>query len=70
MTRRGVDKMTRRHIWIDDDVWERIGQFYGDSLGQSAAIRAILKAFVRKIESKAEGHGKNISPIDMEELEK
>lgn len=59
--------MTRRHIWIDDDTWERINQFYGDSLGPSAAIREILKAFVKKIEAKAESAGKAIIPPELDD---
>lgn len=63
---RSREAKTRRHIWIFDEDWDKIGQLYGDSLGHSKAVQSILRAFLKKIESKAERTGKAIS---VEELE-
>lgn len=65
---RSREAKTRRHIWIYDEDWEKIGQLYGDSLGHSGAVQSILRAFLKKIESKAERGGKAIT-VDELELE-
>lgn len=66
MVKRSNEAKTRRHIWMADDDWERIGQIYGDSLGHSGAIQAIVRAFLKKLESQAERGGK---PLHVEELD-
>ena len=66
---RSREAKTRRHIWIYDDDWEKIGQLYGDNLGHSGAVQSILRAFLKKIESKAERSGKSvmIEELDLDE---
>lgn len=68
MSRRNTVARTRRHIWIDDDDWEALETYYGDSLGQSAVIRAMIKAMLAKIRSQAEQKGKPLKAIMLEEL--
>lgn len=50
-----MSRMTRRHIWLQDDIWEKIDLYYGETLGKSKAINKILAAFLANLESRAAG---------------
>ncbi len=59
---------TRRHIWINDDQWEFLRIHYEDSIGTSAAIRAILQSFISNLQSRVDLKSKAISPLTIEEI--
>jgi len=63
---RNSEAKTRRHIWMYDEDWDKIGQLFGDSLGHSGAVQSIIRAFLKKIESKAERNGKALSTEGMD----
>lgn len=66
--KRNSEAMTRRHIWVDDDSWEKLNEHYGDTIGPSAAIRKIVKAFLTTLEAKAQRKGTALPPLDPEDL--
>jgi len=66
--KRNSEAMTRRHIWIDDETWDKLIEHYEDTLGPSAAIRKILKAFFVSLEAKAQRKGTAQPPLDPETL--
>lgn len=61
-------RMTRRHIWLDDEVWEKIDLYYGESLGKSKAINKILAAFIANLESRAATSSSSATSLSLEDL--
>lgn len=69
MTRRSEKPArTRRHVWIDDEDWEKITQHFSASIGTSAAVRAMLKAVLKGIEERAAQKGRPVSPAGVSEI--
>lgn len=67
--RRSEVPKARHHIWIENDIWDKLGEHYSDSIGISGAINKILGAFLKSLEAKAELAGRPQKPADLEELE-
>jgi hypothetical protein len=57
MTKRNTEPKTRRHIWIADADWELLTSLYGETIGVSAAIQAILRVMLTKIREDAAQKG-------------
>ena len=47
------DRKHRRHVWIDDDQWDWLGERFEGNIGRSKAIRMIIEKFRKTIEAKA-----------------
>ena len=61
--RKREEAQSRRHIWMGDDDWEQLVEHFGDTIGPSAAIRQIVKAFLVKVREEAAKKGKPLPPI-------
>lgn len=67
--RRSEVAKSRHHIWIEDEIWEKLGEHYGETIGISGAVNKILGAFLKSLESRAEQRGKPQPPAALEDLE-
>jgi hypothetical protein len=65
---RHEDEPTRRvHVLVFADDWEWIKRVYGKNIGESAAVRQIVRRFRNRIEEQTEQDGKR-PPIAVEDV--
>lgn len=65
MSRRRPEKWSRRHVWLDDEDWEEITTLYGDTIGVSAAIRTMVRAFLVKVREEAARKSRPLPTTDL-----
>lgn len=68
MSRRKDEKWTRRHVWLDDDDWEEVTRLYGDTIGVSAAIRTMIRAFLIKVREEAAKKARPLPSTDLSDI--
>lgn len=63
MSRKNQVDLVRRHVYMDDEQWEKLKFYFEGNIGISAAIRTILKSYLAKLDAKANANAKPIGVI-------
>lgn len=59
-SKRTSEHKSRRHVWLYDSDWERLGEYFGDSVGRSDAVCRMVRAALDGIAQRAERESRNI----------
>lgn len=53
MSRRETEAVSRHHVWLFDDDWQWLLDYYQSKMGVSRAIRVIIRNYRRNLEARA-----------------
>jgi len=69
MPRKENEDCVRVHLWIFKKDYQRLHDYFGDSIGFSKGARHIIKQFMDGIEAKAAEQAKGAKAPNMPDLE-
>lgn len=66
MVKKNTTPKTRVHIWLDQDVNNKLHLYFDNSIGYSAAINNILKLGIKRMEERALANATPVVPTGEE----